>query len=218
MRRIILILTIFTLGLQVKSQSNCEEFLKAEFNGDFKSYFAQRLVYPAYSQSNNIEGIAIIAFRINKKGILDSLHFEKYPDELIAENIKNILIKSRKNWKPTILNNEPIDFTYYIVINYGIKNSKTNPIKLVEKQKCKAEKDLENSKYLRGLEYIQRAIKLNPYCEEYYRIRAKIYNNINKSSEAKLDIEHSNRLERLVYCNTFVVQGHVTITRQRLMK
>ena len=188
MKRSFLLFVVIIFNINCLFCQKDTTFIKTQFDGDIYHYVGSRITYPWEMISNNIEGTSVVAFRLNKKGKIDSINVEKFPIEKCADNAVDILIETKNMWSPTLKNNEPIDFIYKIVINYkNIGSDKPNRKRKSVILKEKAEEKVEKGQFEKALSLINKAIALSPYDSGFYKIRSLIHNSLNNSVQSELD-------------------------------
>ncbi len=190
-------------------------FIKARFDGNINKFFASRIKIPIELTENYIEGNTVISFKVSQNGEISSVVVDENSHVSIAEQALSILKSTEGRWRPTQVNNEPIDFVYKIVINNkvysGAPPAKSESIVLKEK----AEKRIEKEQYDKALRYINKAIKLEPYNTQYYKMRSQIYALLNKPKESEADRLKAMRYEKEIMAIVKVASWK-TVTTKRI--
>ncbi len=94
---------------------------KPEFHGNLLSYLAANLHYPEQSRANKIEGTVYTSFVVGTDGIVSDAKIEKSGgsrEDMEKEAIR--LIYAMPNWKPAMLNGQPIAVRLYLAIPFFI--------------------------------------------------------------------------------------------------
>ena len=129
----------------------------------------------------------LVAWVESKYGKVDSLNLEEFPHKSLADNVVNVLLSCRENWIPTMCNGEPIDYVYYIIIDYKIKTGDTPPKDESINLKKKSEKKFKKKKFDEALSLINQAINLNAYNKAFYQLRSEIYKIFDETEKAEKD-------------------------------
>ncbi len=217
-----LLLVLILLILNTVYAQQDTGFVKASFDGNIEAYFGQRLTYPRALIEQNITGKTVLSFGISKQGELESPVVDQFPHIDLAKEPLAVLNSTKGMWSPTLIDNEPTEFIYKIVINYEIQkgqsvtsvNGNINQVRpsppaamkeasLILKEKSL--RKLKKEQYDKALILIDKAIQINPYRAAYYKIRSEIQQKLNNLSEAALDAKLAIKYEREILLNIDVV-------------
>ncbi len=166
------------------------DFVKSEFKGNVSvaNYFGNRLKYPLKSLKRNKEGRVVVDFRINKKGIIDSIFLVSSFDRELADNAINLLIENRRIWTPTLIKGKSADFVYKMVVNCNIFKSGI-PKKSEVQKVCERSKRLrEKKKFNKALKMLNKAINQKPFEIDLLKERVNVFNALQEKEKANEDI------------------------------
>ncbi len=127
-------------------------------NESLNNFIFKNIQYPQISRQNHETGTVVISFIVAKDGGIDSMSALEYPTIHLALSAIELLQKTDGQWNPTLLNNNPIDFKYKVVINYQIGNSN-----LSDQFVVRGDKYLKKEDYSKAIAQYNSAIALLPY-------------------------------------------------------
>ncbi|MCD6179034.1 MAG: energy transducer TonB [Bacteroidales bacterium] len=221
----LLILLAFSFNALFSQQEN--DFVKAKFNGNIEKYFAKQIKYPRELAARGIEGRTVLSFVITKQGELESIAADEFPHINLAKEPISILKSTKGMWSPTLINNEPVDFIYKIIINYNIQKGQSvsssrrtfnqerpsPPAPMKEKSlilKDKSLRKVKKEQYDKALSLIDEAIKINPYKSEYYDIRSRVHYSLNNINAAEQDAMSAIKYRKEIMMVLDIVSYSVT--------
>ncbi|TRX71015.1 energy transducer TonB [Carboxylicivirga sp. M1479] len=214
MKKTMLFTLVCVLNLSYLVGQEDAAFIKARFDGNINKHFATRIKIPIDVTENYIQGNTVISFKLSKDGEISSVVVDENSHVSIAEQALSILKSTEGRWRPTQVNNEPIDFVYKIVINNKVYSgpppAKSESIVLKEK----SEKKIEKEQYEKALRYIDKAIKLDLYKPPYYKIRSQIYTLLNMPNESEKDRLRAMRYEKEIITIVNVSSYKIVTTRR----
>ena len=82
-------------------------------------YISRNFEYPVKAIENKIEGFVFLSFTITKTGKIDQIKIVDSPDDLLSKEAIRVL-SSMPNWKPSILNNKPVEVQYTFPIKFSL--------------------------------------------------------------------------------------------------
>ncbi len=176
------------------------DFVKSKFKGEVEAsrFFARRIKYPISALKNNDMGRILIDFRINQKGMVDSIGLVSYFNKDAANQVIDLLLASRKMWTQTLINGKPESFVYKAVVNCRILDSGASR-KSHTKSVCEHSKELENKgKHNKALKLLSKEIEKNPFSAALLKARAEVYNAINEQEKAQADIQQAEKITKEV--------------------
>ncbi len=149
-----ILLFIFFISNFSFAQENTA-FVKSKFKQDtnISTYFGKKLKYPLKSLKREKKGLVVIDFRINKKGIVDSIFLVSFLNKELADKAIKLLSENRRMWTPTLVNSKPTDFIYKMIVNCSI-------YKTGLPKKSEAQKICERSKRLKEKKKYKKALKI----------------------------------------------------------
>ncbi|HLN21020.1 MAG TPA: energy transducer TonB, partial [Bacteroidales bacterium] len=182
-----IMLAIVIISMPCNSQS----IQKAKYlKEDLDRYLLINTKYPDEAMISNIQGDVVYSFTVNKIGRLENLALMNYPKELLLNSSRTSMSSLSGEWKPALINDNPVDKKYQIVFRFRIYfdtkpyDYKGQSKKLVEKQK--------NEKALKALDD---GIEDNNYDYELYYLRSKVKTLLGDSEGSKKDEDISNNLK-----------------------
>lgn len=232
MKKSLILLILFVFSFNGLFSQEDSVFVKARFDGNVENYFASKIKYPRDLAERNITGSTVLSFVITKQGELESIAADEFTHIDLAKGPISILKSTKGMWSPTLINNEPVDFVYKIIINYNVQKSQSvssskrrnfnqgrpsPPTPTKEKSlilKDKALRKVKKEQYEKALSLINEAIKINPYRAEYYEIRSQIHQSLNNTKDADLDKVSALKFEKEIVMVLDVVSYSVLRTTQ----
>ncbi len=184
-----ILLLIFFFSSVSFAQENAD-FVKSKFKGNVSTskYFGKRLKYPLKSLKRDKKGRVVIDFRINNKGIIDSIFLVSFFDKELADNAIKLLIEKRRMWTPTLINRNPSDFVYKMVVNCNIFKSEL-PKKSEVQRVCERSRGLREKKKLKkALKILNSAIRKKPFEVDLLKERGIVLNALDEKEKANKDI------------------------------
>lgn len=210
MKKLIICILIISFGIHISFAQNIDStFTKSKFKGDINEYFGKRLRLSPEQIMNGYKGKTVISFRINEKGILDSIEVLDYSDIKLAKYTANLVAKTKNMWMPTILNGDTIAYRYKLIVQCVGTTDESSNKDLSLSCKENAEKLLKKKQYQSALLSITTSISLNPYIADYYLIRSKCYKLLHKPEDAEKDYLSYKNLEREIV-GFIDIRSHIT--------
>jgi TonB family protein len=83
-------------------------------------YIGERLKYPQYCKEMEIEGLVIIAFTIDKKGLVTNPYVKKKADELLDTEAMRVVKATSGYYNPRMVNGLPVETQYEIPIDFKL--------------------------------------------------------------------------------------------------
>jgi tetratricopeptide (TPR) repeat protein len=215
MKKLIISTLIICFGFNISFAQNIDStFSKSKFKGDINEYFGKRLRLSPEKIMNGYKGKAVLSFRIDKKGILDSIEILDYSDIKLAKYTASLVAKTKNMWMPTILNGDTIAYTYKLIVQCVAITDESSNKDLSLSCKENAEKLLRKKQYQSALLSITTGISLNPYIADYYLIRSKCYKLLDKPEDAEKDYQSYKTLERDI-AGVIDIRSYATTVRSR---
>jgi len=197
MKKIIISSLIICFGFHMSFGQNTDTlFIKSKFKGNIDEYFVKNLRLSTEQLIHGYKGKSIISFRINEKGVLDSIEALYYSDIEFGRKVTKLVGKTKNMWMPTIQNGDTIAYRYKLIVEDFAYPEETSGKDLSLSCKEDAEKLLKNKQYQSALVAISASISLTPYRAEYYLIRSKCYKLLENPENAEKDYHTYKSLER----------------------
>jgi hypothetical protein len=193
--KIICLASFLTISLIAVSQSipGSETGLTVEkakyLKGNVTGLLSGKTKYPN-EPTSSVQGDVVLAFNINRNGILDSLSIISSPDFTFSTSAVLAINSLDGQWSPAKLNDIPVDSKYRIVFRYR-KYLNSKPIDF----KGQAEALYKKGKYEKALKAYDRAIKDNEYDAGLYESRSRIREMLGDTPGTKQDLMISNNLK-----------------------
>lgn len=114
----------------VPAKSNAQVFTAVEieprFPGDFGTFLARNIHYPAVDKNNNIQGKVFIQFIVEKDGSLSNIKVLRSPDQTLGDEAARVISISPK-WKPGIQNGRAVRVMYTVPITFTLSIDDDKP-------------------------------------------------------------------------------------------
>ncbi|MCB8994687.1 MAG: energy transducer TonB [Bacteroidales bacterium] len=198
--KLIFLFTLTLISVLLKSQDSISTFDKAKFLDD-KAIFYDNLSFPRDMAIAGKSGMVVLSFRLNERGILDSLDIVSFSNETILNDVAQVLLSTRNKWTPTYENSKAIPYWYKFIVYYdfiGEVTSTTDAKYPAQTYFEKAEKYYEKEKFDKSLESINKALQLRPYSVDYFKLRYNINTALHLEDEARLDKDAYETLDKNV--------------------
>lgn len=197
-KRLIIAMTYLSLALIVNGQQDHKPDSimpnKKAVNafGEVSKLLAKNANYPVDQLGPNVsgsEGDVILSLVIRKSGKSDSLTIVSSVGKSFSTSALVAFSKLPDEWKPAIINNEPVDKRYLIVFRFR-KYLDTQPYD----HKGKIAQLLSREKYKEALKQLNRAINDNKYDSELFDSRSRVRQILGDVEGATADKLASIRL------------------------
>ena len=143
---LIVLILLFTIVAKAQLPSKDSVFVAVEVmphfkNGDFLTYIAQNVRYPANSYLNHIQGKVFVQFIIEHDGSLTNAKIIRpVSPDIDAEALR--VINSSPKWLPGIQNGRTVRVIFTVPITFRIQPQKTDSI---AKQNAAPDSDILNA-------------------------------------------------------------------------
>lgn len=91
-----------------------------QFPGDFGSFLARNIRYPAVDKDRNIQGRVFVQFIVETDGTLDEFKVMRAPSETLGDESVRVLSLSPK-WTPGYQNDKPVRVMYTVPIAFTLE-------------------------------------------------------------------------------------------------
>jgi len=189
-------------------------FTTSKFKGNIYEYFGNHLKFSSEQIMNGYNEKTVLSFRINEKGILDSIEVLDYSNINFAKQTTNLVAETKNMWMPTVLNGDTIAYRYKLIVQCVGAADESSWKELSVSCKENAEKQLKKKQYQSALRSISTGISLNPYIADYYLIRSKCYKLLDKPEEAEKDYKSYKNAEREIAGVIYLFSYITTVRRQ----
>jgi TonB family protein len=88
----------------------------------FSKFLSRTLKYPQVAKDENIQGLVVITFVVEKDGTLTNINVLRAPHVSMAKEATRVLALSPA-WKPGIQNGKPVRVQYSLPITFGLEVS-----------------------------------------------------------------------------------------------
>ncbi len=192
------------------------DFVKSKFKIGGKlsvnDFFAKQIIYPIQALQNNDTGKVVIDFRINKKGLIDSVALVSHFNKEVADQAMNALLKNRRMWTPTLINGKPENFVYKMVVSCDISKSE-HPKRSHAGYVCKRSEKFKNKgKYKKALKILNKEIPKEMFNISLLKARATVYKAMNEQEKAQADFQQIEKIKKEVLLNVKIT-GSMRVTK-----
>lgn len=174
-----LLVVLLFFSFSVAGQS---AFKKATFKaGSAKEFILKNFQQKSTTLDKN--EYIVISFTLTKRGEIKHTYPTKFIDEDNAANAILAIQKTAGKWKPTLVNNKPVDASYKIVFNFLTKGN------TYAKDVLFAQKYFDQKEFKKSLKYFDKAIEVNKDEPILYYKRAEVKNALKDVGGTDEDLE-----------------------------
>ncbi len=132
---------LFSVGCEM------EDYTEKKACADKKmlEHIYMNVTYPYEARINGIEGTVVVSFIIEKDGQLTNIKILKNPGGGLGEDVERVIKAMPQNWRPAIINGEPVRFKYALPVKYRLETNEETK-KFLEEQRKQQEQEKKQSK------------------------------------------------------------------------
>ena len=147
-----------------------------------ENYLEQNLQYPLGSFLNNSYGTVLVKFDVTSRKKIENIEIIHSPENGLTRAITRALKESEPYWvAPATQNGVPVDFTWYLPVNFRITYSEKDISDLVDS----LNHYLENKDYGKVHKNSELILKINPFMKEVSNVKVLAEKNLGyQSSES----------------------------------
>jgi TonB family protein len=123
-----------------------------QFPGDFGSFLARNIRYPAADKDNNVQGKVFIQFIVEKDGSLSNFKILRAPDQTLGDESIRVLSASPK-WIPGYQNGKPVRVMYTVPISFTLSQDDSNKPRMLNGVEVTGYGKADTTKVLQSIRY-----------------------------------------------------------------